>query len=159
MPVYSLIKFSDPANVSSKRCALLGKVSAAYAASHRLAIEPTKRKSAKTEFKGSNCPDPALRFLNAIENGSVSSGSILLAESLEGMMRGNQREIPQRFADIIAKGITIITFPDQVVHTHKSLAKNPEQLLASVMAMFKVQEATELRRLIAHQGIALSKRK
>lgn len=150
MPAYSLIQFTAPSAVSRDRRTRLGKVSAAYADAHGLTLDKA-RKTADGAFRSREGCGPTSQFLRAVEAGSIPAGSTLLAESLEGIYPANLKKISQRFADIIAKGITVVTFPDQVAHDVATLAAHPERLPLSLIAMAKAQEDTVRRRLIATQ--------
>lgn len=103
-------------------------------------------------YQGKNATEGAFRrFLDAIEDGSVSAGSVLIVESLDRLSRAGVTQAFSQFTAILNKGISIVTLVDNQVYTDESVGQNPGQLFMSLGIMLRANDesATKSKRLKA----------
>lgn len=123
-----------------------------YAAEHGYELVETISDLGVSGYKGKNAQEGAFRrFLDAIEDGTVPSGSVLIVESLDRLSRAKVLQAFTQFADILNKGITIVTLVDDQVYTAESVVQNPGQLFMSLGIMLRANDesATKASRMRA----------
>jgi DNA invertase Pin-like site-specific DNA recombinase len=97
-------------------------------------------------FRGKNAKEGAFaEFLYAIERGKVSSGSVLIVESLDRLSRDGATKAFSQFAGILAKGITIVTLLDGQKYTEESVNSNAGQLFTSLGIMIRANDESETK--------------
>ncbi len=90
-------------------------------------------------------------FLDAIDQGVVSSGSYLLVESLDRISRAQILEAFEVFTGILNRGITIVTLADNMVYSKEKANERFTDLIISITIMSRAHEEslTKSRRLKA----------
>jgi len=115
---YSYIRFSTPEQIKGDSLRRQTELSAKYALEHSLNLDEslTFRDLGVSAFNQSNLSNGGqLRaFLDAIDQGVVSSGSYLLVESLDRISRAEILDALEVFTGILNRGITIITLADNM---------------------------------------------
>jgi len=115
---YSYIRFSTPEQIKGDSLRRQTELSAKYALEHNLNLDEslTFRDLGVSAFNQSNLSNGGqLRaFLDAIDQGVVSSGSYLLVESLDRISRAEILDALEVFTGILNRGITIITLADNM---------------------------------------------
>lgn len=97
-------------------------------------------------FKGDNITQGKFGgFLEAIKDGRVPSGSILLIESLDRLSRQGVMECSSIVTQIINAGITVITAIDNKEYNKESIDKNPFELFAMLMIFIRANEESETK--------------
>ena len=103
-------------------------------------------------FNGNNHKSGGLGlFLNAVEEGKVPSGSMLIVESLDRISRQSVTKHLPLFLNLIEKGITILTLMDGKSYSKESLDKDPYGFIMAIATMGRAHEesATKSKRLSA----------
>lgn len=67
-------------------------------------------------------------FLEAVRNGKVAKGSVLIVESFDRLSREHAMRAQVDIANLIESGITIITSSDKQVYNKESVYQNPGQI-------------------------------
>lgn len=149
---YSYLRFSTPEQ--SKGDSLRRQTSMAddYARRHGLKLdtELNLRDLGVSAFRGDNAAVGALgAFLQAIRDGLVPKGSVLLVEALDRVSRQSARKAVRILEDIVEGGVTVVTLNDGKSYTAASL-DGTDFLLAILLFMRGAEEsATKARRLKA----------
>ena len=112
---YSLIRFSRPGQIKidSLRRKLEESRNYAQAKGFNLDESLTIEDEGLNTFSGEHKAKVALgSFLEAVKNGYVASGSLLIIESLDILSREEMMTVLNLFNSIIAKGVSIVTLDD-----------------------------------------------
>lgn len=97
-------------------------------------------------YRGLNADSGALSvFIEAMKQGKIEKGSYLLIESLDRLSRETTTVALNRFMEIIAGGIVIVTLFDGTIYSSESLEKNPHMLLISIVGMMRANEESETK--------------
>ncbi|MBQ2260835.1 MAG: recombinase family protein [Loktanella sp.] len=97
-------------------------------------------------FKGKNSKEGALGiFIDAINEGKVPTGSVLLVESLDRLSRDNVLSAFAQFTSILNKGVGIVTLTDEQHYTADSVSQNVGQLFTSLGIMLRANEESVIK--------------
>jgi len=152
---YSYIRFSTPEQIKGDSLRRQTELSAKYALEHNLNLDEslTFRDLGVSAFNKSNLSSGGqLRaFLDAIDQGVVSSGSYLLVESLDRISRAEILDALEVFTGILNRGITIITLADNMEYSKEKANRQFTDLIISITIMSRAHEEslTKSRRLKA----------
>ena len=81
-------------------------------------------------FRGRNAELGALaRFKNLVEQGEIKSGSYLIVESMDRLSRQKVMDAFVLLADIVGRGITLVTLDDQQVYSSQILGERDFQVV------------------------------
>ncbi|MFM8335881.1 MAG: recombinase family protein [Opitutaceae bacterium] len=139
---YSYIRFSTTKQREGDSERRQLALSAAYADKHGLVLDTTLnlRDLGVSAFKGANLSTGNLgRFLDAVNNGIVRSGSYLLIESLDRLSRAEIDEAFTVFRSILKLGVSIVTLQDEQVFTKESL-NDFAKIIVSLVVMSRAHE-------------------
>ncbi len=103
-------------------------------------------------FRGVNSTKGVLSsFLQALENGKIAEGSVLLIESLDRLSRDDVTNALTQFLNIINLNIEIVTLVDNQKYSKETINNNQAQLFISLGVMLRANEesATKSKRIIA----------
>lgn len=84
-------------------------------------------------------------FLNAVEQGRVPKGSILVIESLDRISRAAPLESQGIVAQIINADITVITAVDGKEYNKSTIKQNPMDLVYIVLVLIRANEESETK--------------
>lgn len=152
---YSYIRFSTPEQHKGDSLRRQTELSAKYALEHNLNLDEslTFRDLGVSAFNKSNLSSGGqLRaFLDAIDQGVVSSGSYLLVESLDRISRAEILDALEVFTGILNRGITIITLADNMEYSKEKANRQFTDLIISITIMSRAHEEslTKSKRLKA----------
>jgi DNA invertase Pin-like site-specific DNA recombinase len=140
---YSYIRFStvEQRLGDSKRRQL--EASEVYAKAHGLVLDQEFRlvDEGKSAFRGAHRREGALRlFLEAVKNGKVIAGSVLIVESLDRLSREKITDALTLFMEIINAGIEVVTLMDGQHYSKASLDQGPGGLFISLVVMWRAHE-------------------
>lgn len=108
----------------------------------------TMRDMGLSAFHQANITRGALGvFLDAIEQGKVPSGSVLVIESLDRISRATPLESQGIMAKIINAGITVITAVDRKEFNKETIKQNPMDLIYIVLVLIRANEESETKSL------------
>lgn len=135
---YSYLRFSTPEQGRGDSRRRQTQLAEEYAAKHGLNLDASLRMADEglSAYHSENLFKGALgRFLKAIIDGDVASGSFLLVESLDRLSRQNPWDALGPFQSIINAGVTIVTLQDQRVWNREAIADNPMRMIESILIM------------------------
>ena len=106
----------------------------------------TMKDEGLSAFHKTNITKGALgKFLDAVEQGKVPPGSILVIESLDRISRANPLESQGIIAQIINADITVITAVDRKEYNKETIKKNPMDLVYIVLILIRANEESEIK--------------
>jgi len=149
---YSYLRISTESQKAGDGVRRQMEASEKYAKDHDYELVETIQDLGVSAFKGNNATKGAFaQFLEAIDDGRVLSGSVLIVESLDRISRAGAMTAFSQFASILTKGITIVTLMDGQIYSEASMETNAGQLFMSLGIMMRANEesATKSKRLKA----------
>jgi DNA invertase Pin-like site-specific DNA recombinase len=121
---YSYLRFSTPEQAKGDSLRRQTALAEEYAKRYGLQLdtELTLRDLGVSAFRGANRAVGALGgFLQAISDGLVPKGSLLLVEALDRVSRQESRKAVRLLEDIVEAGVTVVTLNDGKAYTAQSL--------------------------------------
>jgi len=122
-----------------------------YALEHGLTLDThSYRDLGVSAFKGKNAIEGQLQtLLNAIKQGVIEPGSLLLIESFDRLSRDDVLDALSLFTSIINAGVTIVTLQDRQVFSREEIGNNWTKLIIALAVMSRANEesATKSRRV------------
>jgi len=152
LTAYSYIRFSTPEQLKGDSLRRQLEWSQDFAKKHRLVLDQSLklRDLGVSAFKSRNMKQGALSaFLEAVEQGRVKAGSVLLIESLDRLSRDEIGEALELFLRILRKGIKIVTrFPEDEF-SKASINDNVAKIMTAIIYMSRAHEesATKSKRI------------
>lgn len=124
-----------------------------YAAAHEIELDTSLRLHdlGVSAFRGTNAVSGKLGlFLQAVDTGKVSAGSVLLIESLDRLSRSQVMTALTQFTQLLGKGISIVTLADNREYTNHPI-NDLGNLICSIVIMSRSHEEslTKSRRISA----------
>jgi DNA invertase Pin-like site-specific DNA recombinase len=114
----------------------------------------TMRDLGLSAFHGNNIKKGALGlFLDAIEQGRIPVGSILVIESLDRISRAAPLESQGVIAQIINADITVITAVDRKEYNKESIKQNPMDLIYIILTLIRANEESEIKSIRVRSAI------
>lgn len=145
---YSYIRFSSPEQLKGDSLRRQLELSERYAEQHGLEIDTslTFRDLGLSAFDRSNIERGELGdFLEAVRNGRIKPGSVLLVESLDRLSRASVPKALPIFMELIVAGITIVTLADGMSYSEQSVADNWTQLIISLTIMARAHDESAMK--------------
>src|SRR5687768_14323056 len=106
---YSYVRFSRPEQMRGDSLRRQTELSERYARDNGLELDTALEDRGVSAFRGKNATEGALfGFLQAVKDGRVKRGSVLLVESLDRLSRQAVEEALPQFLAIIKAGVTIV---------------------------------------------------
>ncbi len=147
MPLaYSYVRMSTDAQLKGDSLRRQVDLSRRYAKEHDLDLvdEDAFRDIGVSAFKGANVESGALgRFLRAVDEGAVPTGSYLLVESLDRISREGLLAAVPLFLQLLNKGITIVTLSDR--HVYQPGSFDIAALIISITILSRAHEESRLK--------------
>src|ERR1700758_3230486 len=108
---YSYLRFSTPEQAKGDSLRRQTALADDYAKRHGLTLdtELNMRDLGVSAFRGDNAQAALGAFLQAVRDGLVPSGSLLLVEALDRVSRQSARKAVRILEDIVEAGITVVT--------------------------------------------------
>ncbi len=131
---YSYVRFSSKKQRDGDSLRRQKELVAKFVAKHELELDPhTYHDLGISAWTGDNATKGALSlFLEAVEQGAVAKGSLLLIEALDRLSRQDLDDAILLFISIINKGITIVTLGDGFVYSREVIKNNAGALHMSI---------------------------
>ena len=99
-----------------------------------------------SSFRGKNVTEGKLGvFLQAVKDGVVPKGSVLIVENLDRLTRTDVLSAQQLFVGILRSGIEIVTLMDSRRYSEASVISNPMDLMASILVMMRAHEESQTK--------------
>jgi len=96
-------------------------------------------------YKGKHAQSGAFgEFIEAIENGLILPGTVLLVESLDRLSREKIGEATERLKYILRSGVDVITLSDRTHYTEASL-DDPYALIKAILISQRANEESEIK--------------
>ncbi len=100
----------------------------------------------KSAFKGKHRTEGALgRFLEAVKQGDVVSGSILIIESLDRLTREDIDTALELFLGILRSGIDIVSLVDGQWYSREAIKREPTSLITSIVSLWRANEESRVK--------------
>lgn len=154
--VYSYTRFSTPEQAQGDSERRQSALAEAFAAQHGLELDSALdiRDLGVSAYRGANLSaDAGLgRFMEAVREGLVEPGSILLIESLDRFSRAEPLRVQHEFAGLLLAGVEVATLSDGKVYSREAMtADGGLGLMVSLMVSIRAHEesATKGRRVAA----------
>lgn len=142
---YAYIRFSSMPQERGDSVNRQTTKSVDYANTHGLDLSAIDRYQdlGRSGYTGSNVTKGKLgEFLAEVRAGRITSGSVLLVESLDRISRQQVTEAYDTFRDIIKSGITIVTLLDGQVYSPEVMA-SPNAMIPMLMSLLTMSRAHE----------------
>jgi DNA invertase Pin-like site-specific DNA recombinase len=151
---YSYLRFSTPEQAKGDSLRRQVALAEEYAARHGLELDDTLtyHDTGVSAYRGRNVEEGKLGdFLEAVREGLVEQGSVLLVESLDRISRQLARRALRTLEAIVDEGVTVVTLSDGKAYTRANLDDDPMALMMALMIFIRANEesATKARRVKA----------
>lgn len=84
-------------------------------------------------------------FLQAIDDGRIPAGSVLIVEGLDRLSRAEPIQAQAQLAQIINAGITVVTASDGREYNREGLKAQPMDLVYSLLVMIRAHEESDTK--------------
>ncbi|WP_080762319.1 recombinase family protein [Chromobacterium violaceum] len=146
--VYSYLRFSDPKQSTGSSIDRQMQYAARWATEHNLTLDDTLtlRDEGLSAYHQRHVKHGALGFfLQAVDDGRISPGSVLIVEGLDRLSRAEPIQAQAQLAQIINAGITVVTASDSKEYNREKLKANPMDLVYSLLVMIRAHEESETK--------------
>ncbi|PWB34643.1 recombinase family protein [Pseudomonas sp. SDI] len=146
--VYSYLRFSDPRQSTGSSADRQLQYAQNWAASKGLVLDSTLslRDEGLSAYHERHVKQGALGvFLQAIEDGRIASGSVLVVEGLDRLSRAEPLQAQAQLAQIINAGITVVTASDGREYNRAGLKSQPMDLVYSLLVMIRAHEESDTK--------------
>lgn len=146
--VYSYLRFSDPRQSTGSSADRQLQYAQNWAASKGLVLDDTLslRDEGLSAYHERHVKQGALGvFLEAIENGRIAHGSVLVVEGLDRLSRAEPIQAQAQLAQIINAGITVVTASDGREYNRAGLKAQPMDLVYSLLVMIRAHEESDTK--------------
>lgn len=146
--VYSYLRFSDPKQAFGHSAVRQLQYASDWAASRGLILdeELCLKDEGVSAFHQHHIKYGALGvFLQAIDEGRVSAGSVLIVEGLDRLSRAEPIQAQAQLAQIINAGITVVTASDGREYNREGLKAQPMDLVYSLLVMIRAHEESDTK--------------
>lgn len=142
--VYSYTRFSTPEQAAGDSQRRQAAAAEQWAAKQGLELDQSLRISdaGVSAFRGGNVSADAglARFMDAIGEGLVEPGSVLVVESLDRLSRLPPRKAVRQLEDIIEAGVRVVTLSDGQEYDAERLERDPIAFLVAFMVAMRAHE-------------------
>lgn len=146
--VYSYLRFSDPRQSTGSSADRQLLYAQQWAMSKGLTLDNTLslRDEGLSAYHERHVKQGALGvFLQAIEDGRIVSGSVLVVEGLDRLSRAEPIQAQAQLAQIINAGITVVTASDGREYNRAGLKAQPMDLVYSLLVMIRAHEESDTK--------------
>lgn len=143
---YSYIRMSTDGQLKGDSLRRQTTASQQYAAEHGLELASPIEDIGVSGYRGSNREFGNLaQFLDQVERGLIARGSYLIVESLDRLSRQNVVQAFALLAQIIQRGVKVVTLMDGQTYDEKSLAENQGQIFLALGSMLRAHEESRVK--------------
>jgi DNA invertase Pin-like site-specific DNA recombinase len=148
--VYSYSRFSTPEQAAGDSERRQVEAAQSFAAEHGLELDDRLKIAdlGVSAYRGANlAPDAGLgKFLDAVKQGLVDAGSVLLLESLDRFSRMEPVKVQHELTGLLLAGVQVATLADGKIYSRESLAKdNGLGLMIALMVAIRAHEESETK--------------
>jgi DNA invertase Pin-like site-specific DNA recombinase len=144
---YSYIRFSTPEQRLGRSYDRQKEMAEKYCRERGLLLDKTMTldDTGVSAFRGTHRRTGALsRFLGAVKDGRIKTGSILLLENLDRLSREEIDDAQETLKQILRAGIDVVTLTDGEIYTKASL-NNPYALIKIILIAGRAHEESETK--------------
>ena len=145
---YSYSRFSNPEQEKGDSLKRQTEAAKLHAARFKLPLdtELTLEDRGRSGWTGANVRKGALgQFLNAIDEGLVEVGSVLIVENLDRVSRQDPWVALPVFQQIIDAGVAIFTTQDGRLWSREEMRQNPYKIMESLMTMIRANDESNTK--------------
>lgn len=146
--VYSYLRFSDPRQATGSSADRQLQYAQRWAAEKGLALDESLslRDEGLSAYHQRHVKQGALGvFLQAVEDGRIADGSVLVVEGLDRLSRAEPIQAQAQLAQIINAGITVVTASDGREYNRSGLKAQPMDLVYSLLVMIRAHEESDTK--------------
>ena len=146
--VYSYLRFSDPRQATGSSADRQLQYAQRWAAEKGLALDESLslRDEGLSAYHQRHVKQGALGvFLQAVEDGRIADGSVLVVEGLDRLSRAEPIQAQAQLAQIINAGITVVTASDGREYNRAGLKAQPMDLVYSLLVMIRAHEESDTK--------------
>ncbi|WP_043616097.1 recombinase family protein [Chromobacterium violaceum] len=146
--VYSYLRFSDPRQSTGTSIERQTQYARQWAAVHGLKLDESLslRDEGLSAYHQKHIKQGALgTFLEAVQDGLIAEGSVLIVESLDRLSRAEPILAQGQLSLIINAGITVVTASDNKEYNREKLKANPMDLVYSLLVMIRAHEESDIK--------------
>lgn len=140
---YPYIRFSTTIQEKGDSIRRQEEKAIAFAKSHKLDYDNSLElyDLGVSAFKGGNIKTGSLkRFIDLVDDGTISKGSYLLLENLDRFSRMNPRKAIRPFLDLVDSGIKVVVIDENQIHSDKD---GSIELMATILSMERAHKESE----------------
>lgn len=143
---YSYVRFSTPDQIKGDSLRRQTEWSVEWCEKNEYILNDlTLHDLGVSAYKGKNAETGALgTFIDAIESGQVSKGSILLVESLDRLSRNEIMEALELFLSILRRGVKIVTRQPPMEFSRSSI-NDVGNIIVAIVTMSRAHEESEIK--------------
>ena len=145
---FSYIRFSTPDQIRGDSLRRQLAAAERWAEENYYQLDTSLRDTGVSAFKGRNIYGPGAlgRFVQAMVDGRVEPGSVLIVESLDRLSRQNPWDALTAFQLLLRNGIEIVcTMDNNRRYTEEAIRADPMVLLTSILVMVRAHEESEMK--------------
>ncbi|CAE6725235.1 recombinase family protein [Paraburkholderia nemoris] len=146
--VYSYLRFSDPKQAAGSSADRQMEYANRWAAEHGMQLDESLslRDEGLSAYHQRHVKQGALGvFLVAVDEGRITSGSVLVVEGLDRLSRAEPIQAQAQLAQIINAGITVVTASDGREYNREKLKAQPMDLVYSLLVMIRAHEESDTK--------------
>lgn len=146
--VYSYLRFSDPRQATGSSADRQLQYAQRWAAEKGLALDESLslRDEGLSAYHQRHVKQGALGvFLQAVEDGRIADGSVLVVEGLDRLSRAEPIQAQAQLAQIVNAGITVVTASDGREYNRAGLKAQPMDLVYSLLVMIRAHEESDTK--------------
>lgn len=146
--VYSYLRFSDPRQAIGSSADRQLQYAQRWAAGKGLILDESLslRDEGLSAYHQRHVKQGALGvFLQAVEDGRIADGSVLVVEGLDRLSRAEPIQAQAQLAQIINAGITVVTASDGREYNRAGLKAQPMDLVYSLLVMIRAHEESDTK--------------
>ena len=139
---YSYVRFSSPKQLKGDSLRRQAAASADYCRRNGLRLDSsmTLKDMGVSAYRGRNVKEGALAaFLEAVQNGQIPTGSVLIVESIDRLSREQIGDALSLFISILSSGVNIVTLSPEREYSKASI-NNIAVLIEPIIYMSRAHE-------------------
>jgi DNA invertase Pin-like site-specific DNA recombinase len=146
--VYSYLRFSDPRQATGSSADRQLQYAQRWASEKGLDLDESLslRDEGLSAYHQRHVKQGALGvFLQAVEDGLIADGSVLVVEGLDRLSRAEPIQAQAQLAQIVNAGITVVTASDGREYNRAGLKAQPMDLVYSLLVMIRAHEESDTK--------------
>lgn len=146
--VYSYLRFSDPKQAAGSSVDRQLEYARRWASERGMALdsELSMQDAGLSAYHQRHVTRGALGvFLQAIDEGRIPAGSVLIVEGLDRLSRAEPIQAQAQLAQIVNAGITVVTASDGREYNRARLKAQPMDLVYSLLVMIRAHEESDTK--------------